>query len=71
MKIKIELSELEAECFRIIRRETCDFHRESGDAELGSFVRGVIEVEKFLYDRGDMETISNPCSMASGINEDK
>ena len=50
-EIKIELSELEAECFRIIRRETCDIQRESGDAELGSFVRGVIEVEKFLYDK--------------------
>lgn len=51
MKIEIELSELEVECFRIIRRETCDIHRESGDAELGNFVRGVVEVEKFLFDK--------------------
>lgn len=58
MKIEIELSELEAECFRIIRRETCDFHRESGDAELGSFVRGVVEVEKFLYDKRDNDVKS-------------
>ena len=71
MTIEIELSDLEAECFRIIRRETCDFSRKSGDAELGSFIRGVVEVEKFLYGCSDMETISNPCSMASGINEEK
>lgn len=58
MKIEIELSELEAECFRIIRRETCDFHRESGDAELGSFVRGVVEVERFLYDKRDNDVKS-------------
>lgn len=58
MKIEIELSELEAECFRIIRRETCDFHRESGDAELGSFMRGVVEVEKFLYDKRDNDVKS-------------
>lgn len=58
MKIEIELSELEAECFRIIRRETCDFHRESGDAELGSFVRGVVEVERFLFDKRDNDVKS-------------
>lgn len=52
MKIEIELSELESECFRIIRRETCDIiNHNGGDSELGSFVRGVVEVEKFLYDK--------------------
>jgi len=58
MKIEIELSELEAECFRIIRREACDILHESGDAELGSFVRGVVEVERFLYDKRDSDVKS-------------
>lgn len=66
MKIEIELSELEAECFRIIRREACDIiNHDGGDSELGSFVRGVVEVEKFLFDKRVTDVKS-----VSGIKEE-
>ena len=49
MQIVMSENELAVECFRVIRREVRDFERETTDAELGNFVRGVVELETCLY----------------------
>ena len=41
---------VERESFRAIRREASRFDRNTGDAELGAFVRGVVALESLLYD---------------------
>ena len=54
-----EISKLKEVSFDVIRRETRNFERQTGDAELGSFVRGVVELETEIYSYiiGDKEGI--------------
>lgn len=45
----LTIDDLELAAFRLIRQETSRFDREGTDAELGSYVRGVISLESAIY----------------------
>ncbi len=45
------IEQLELEAYRVIRREVRDFERMTSDAELGNFVRGVVDLQFELYRR--------------------
>ena len=47
--INLTEAELARECYHVIRRYCRDFQRTSSDAELGCFVRGVVELQTALY----------------------
>jgi len=49
IRISIDEKKLKEMCFDVIRRETSNFERETSDAELGNFVRGVVALEIELY----------------------
>lgn len=41
--------ELQLEAFRLIRKETRRFDRETNDSELGNYVRGVVDLETQIF----------------------
>ncbi len=41
--------ELQLEAFRLIRKETKRFNRETNDSELGNYVRGIVDLETQIF----------------------
>lgn len=46
---EIDERTVELAAYRLIRRETRRFDRESTDAELGNYVRGVVDLQTEIY----------------------
>lgn len=55
--------ELENISYNVIRREVNDFERETNDAELGNFVRGVVKLQTELYARMT-EEVRSECTQS-------
>ena len=52
---ELTTKELELTAYKIIRREVNNFQRETDDAELGNFVRGVVALQTELYGMSKIE----------------
>lgn len=51
---KLEKS-IEAEAYRLIRKEANRFNREESNAELGNYVRGIVDLQTEMYKIIEME----------------
>ena len=59
MNIDITDEKLIITAYDVIRRETRRFNRESNDAELGNYVKGVVDLQTELYKNAQIHTTLN------------
>jgi len=50
-EMEISQEEIIQIAYRLIRQETNRFDREGSDAELGSYVRGVVQLQTEIYEK--------------------
>lgn len=59
MDINITNENLVITAYDVIRRETRRYNRESNDAELGNYVKGVVDLQTELYKNAQFQTALN------------
>ena len=59
MDINITNENLVITAYDVIRRETRRYNRESNDAELGNYVKGVVDLQTELYKNAQIHTTLN------------
>lgn len=59
MDINITNEKLVITAYDVIRRETRRYNRESNDAELGNYVKGVVDLQTELYKNAQFQTALN------------
>ena len=59
MDINITDEKLVITAYDVIRRETRRYDRESNDAELGNYVKGVVDLQTELYKNAQIHTTLN------------
>jgi len=59
MDINITNENLVITAYDVIRRETRRYNRESNDAELGNYVKGVVDLQTELYKDAQFQTALN------------
>lgn len=59
MDINITDEKLVITAYDVIRRETRRYNRESNDAELGNYVKGVVDLQTELYKNAQFQTALN------------
>ena len=59
MDINITDEKLVITAYDVIRRETRRYSRESNDAELGNYVKGVVDLQTELYKNAQIQTTLN------------
>lgn len=59
MNIDITNEKLIITAYDVIRREARRFNRESNDAELGNYVKGVVDLQTELYKNAQIHTTLN------------
>lgn len=59
MNINISDEQLVISAYDVIRRETRRYDRKSNDAELGNYVKGVVDLQTELYKNAQIHTVLN------------
>lgn len=59
MDINITDEKLVITAYDVIRRETRRYNRESNDAELGNYVKGIVDLQTELYKNAQIHTTLN------------
>ena len=59
MDINITDEKLVITAYDVIHRETRRYNRESNDAELGNYVKGVVDLQTELYKNAQIHTTLN------------
>ena len=69
MNINITDEKLVITAYDVIRRETRRYNRESNDAELGNYVKGVVDLQTELYKNAQiMESLKSETEIENPFN---
>ena len=65
----IEQEKIMLAAYKTIRREARDFQRDTSNAELGNYVRGVVDLQTELYSIYELENMNKKIISKENKNE--